>query len=71
MSEIRGLRWDMVDRAAGIIVLPDSKNSRGRVLPLTGDLAEMIKRRESARLISRGDQVIVTDLIFHRDGNGR
>jgi integrase len=68
LSEIRGLRWNMVDRAAGTITLPDSKNGRGRVLPLTGGLADVVKRREAARLITRGDQVIVTDLMFHRDG---
>jgi integrase len=33
-----------------------------------GELAGVIERREMARLITRGDQVIVTDLIFHRDG---
>lgn len=67
-GEIRSLTWAMVDRIAGTITLPDSKNAHGRVLPLTGDLAEVIKRREHARLITRGDQVIVTDLIFHRNG---
>jgi integrase len=58
----------MVDRAAATITLPDSKNGRGRVLPLAGELLEVIKRREVATMVTDGDQLFMTDLIFHRAG---
>ena len=50
-SEVAGLRWEWVDRAAGQIVLPDSKNGRGRLLAIAGDLVELLRRRETARLV--------------------
>src|SRR5664280_2134246 len=34
LGEIRGLRWEHVDRRAREVRLPDSKNGEGRVLPL-------------------------------------
>ena len=67
-SEIIGLRWDMVDTAARTITLPTTKNGRPRCLSLAGDVAEIITRREQARLVERGGDVRVADLIFHRQG---
>jgi len=68
-SEVVGLRWEWVDAAAGQIVLPDSKNGRGRVLAIAGDLVELLKRREQARLVETPDERIkVVDLVFHRKG---
>jgi integrase len=49
------LRWEWVDRAAGTLTLPDSKNGKGRVLTITGDLVELFRRREQARLIETPD----------------
>jgi len=68
-SEVIGLRWEWVDRAAGQIVLADSKNGRGRVLAIAGDLVELVKRRETARLVETPDgRFKVADLVFHRKG---
>ena len=68
-STVIGLRWEGVDQAAGQIVLPDSKNGRGRVLAIAGDLVELIKRRETARLVETPDGGFkVADLVFHRKG---
>ena len=49
-QEVVGLTWAMVDRAVGTI--PTSKNNQGRVLALAGDLADLMKRREQARLVA-------------------
>jgi integrase len=68
-SEVVGLRWSAVDLAAGIITLPDSKNGCGRVLTISGDLVDLMKRREAARLIETTDgDVKVADYVFHKAG---
>jgi integrase len=68
-SEVVGLTWEMVDLPAGVITLPDSKNGRGRVLAIAGDLVEVMARRERARLVETpaGD-VQVADHVFHKAG---
>ena len=48
-GEILSLKWDAVDRQGQQVRLRTSKNGRGRVLPLTGDLMDLIERRWSAR----------------------
>ena len=76
-SEILALRWEWVqaDRAddgtitSGTITLPDSKNGRGRVLALTGDLPALFAGREAARLAETPSrEPKVADLVFHRAG---
>jgi integrase len=68
-SEAIGLHWSTVDLAAGTITLPDSKNGRGRVLAISGDLVELMKRREAARLVETADgDVRVSDYVFHKAG---
>src|SRR5450830_50668 len=49
LGEIRGLRWEYVDRRAREIRLPDSKNGEGRVLPLDESLWVLIERRWARR----------------------
>ena len=66
-SEGIGMKWDMVDLAAGTITLPDSKNGKGRVLAISGDLVELMKRREVARLFETPDgDLRVSDYVFHK-----
>ena len=66
-SEVISLRWSMVDLAAGTITLPDSKNGRGRVLAISGDLVELMKRREAARIVETSDgDVRVSAYVFHK-----
>lgn len=67
-SEVVSLRWEWVDRAAGTVTLPDSKNGKPRTLTLAGEVAEIIKRREAARLVERNGDVRVADLVFHHGG---
>jgi integrase len=68
-SEVTALRWEWVDRKAGTLTLPDSKNGRGRVLALVGNVSEIIKAQESTRLVETPDgSVKVSNFIFHRKG---
>src|SRR5262249_47707487 len=68
-QEVVGLQWNMANLAAGSITLPTSKNTRGRTLAISGDLVEMMKRREQARLVEGPDGgVKVAEHVFHRQG---
>jgi integrase len=68
-GDLKALRWEMVDREAGTIRLPDSKNGKGKALAIVGDLATIMKRREQARLLTTKDgDVRVVEHVFHRDG---
>jgi integrase len=50
-SEIQGLLWSEIDEAGGVIRLsPDrSKTREGRVLPIVGPIADVLKRRAAYR----------------------
>ena len=69
-GEIISLTWADVDRDGGSIRLrPEaSKNGKGRIVVLHGELDALIERRWKARLIERDGKPHVTDLVFHRDG---
>jgi integrase len=69
-GEIISLRWTDVDRDGGAIRLrPEaSKNGKGRIVMLSGELDAIMDRRWKARLIERDGKPYVTDLVFHRDG---
>ena len=67
-SEILGLRWEMVDLKGGTITLPTTKNGRGRVLALDGGVADIVARREAARLTERHSEPIVAEHVFHHAG---
>jgi integrase len=60
-GEVQGLTWSMVDRNAGEIRIPTSKNGRGRKIPMAGDLAALIERRWKARTFG-------CDFVFHENG---
>jgi integrase len=68
-GEILPLRWDAVDRTAGEIRLRTSKNGHGRVIPLEGELVDLIGRRWQAReYIDKSAVTHVSALVFHRKG---
>jgi integrase len=71
-GEILSLRWPDVDRPGRVIRLrpEESKNGRGRMVTIDGDLAALIERRWHARLLSDADGMPrVTDLVFHNAGD--
>jgi len=69
LSEITGLRWENVDRAAQEVRIYDSKNGDGRTIPLDGQLLALIEKRWGDRqfLDWRGEAG-VSAFVFHRQG---
>jgi integrase len=55
VSEMRGLEWRDVDLPGRVVRLrPElSKNKTGRVLPLSGELLQLIERAAERRRLSR------------------
>jgi integrase len=68
-GEIVTLRWEAVDRTAREVRLRTSKNGEGRVLPLEGDLWDLIERRWAARIVKQRDEMTkLSEFVFHREG---
>lgn len=59
-GEVTSLQWDMEDLQGRLITLPTSKNNKGRVLALEGELWEIIERRHAEREL--------VPWVFHRYG---
>ena len=67
--EIVPIRWDAVDRTAREVRLRTSKNGQGRVLPLEGELWNLIERRWAARTIElKSGATKLSEFVFHRAG---
>jgi integrase len=68
-GEIVTLTWDAVDRAAREVRLRTSKNGEGRLLPVDGDLWNLVERRWIARTIQKKDGTTkLSEFVFHRNG---
>jgi integrase len=67
-GEVVSLRWEWVDLAGGTVTLPTTKNGLPRKLTFGGELVDLFKRRESARLVERKNGPVVSDFVFHRRG---
>jgi integrase len=67
-GEIAGLTWNMVEGDELRIPASICKNRRDRVLPLTGEIAEIIERRRAALPREKNGTVQMPEHIFHRDG---
>jgi len=61
VGEARKLRWSYIHGDELHIPAPDTKQRRGRVIPLVADLAEIIERRRAVRRLD-------CPLIFHQGG---
>jgi integrase len=46
----------------------NSKNGEARCVTLNGELEEVIKRRRTQHQVKVGSTVMLTDLVFHREG---
>jgi len=69
LGEIRGLRWEYVDRRAREVRLPDSKNGEGRVLPLDENLWLLIERCWTRREFKRANGATsISEFVFHFKG---
>jgi integrase len=69
-SEIATLEWGDVDRGnARVVLRPEhSKNGEPRVLPLVGDLADILERRWKAREYSAVGGAAIARHVFHENG---
>lgn len=67
-GEVISLRWSDVHGEQITLPAAHSKNQEARTIPLEGELAELIERRRTARCVRRGDTMLLSDYIFHRNG---
>jgi integrase len=69
-GELASLLWSDVDLADRVVRLraEESKNGQTRLLPLEGQLLEIIQRREAARVITVDGQTRLVPYVFHRGG---
>jgi integrase len=67
-SEIASLAWENVDGDVIRLRAEDAKSRKPRVIPLEGELAELIKRRRAARELEIDGVPMICALIFHRAG---
>lgn len=67
-GECASLRWNDLDGDVLTLRGEHSKNGESRSIPLLGELAEILRRRQAARRIEQAGAVRVAEFIFHRDG---
>ena len=67
-GEIASLRWSDVDGDTLKLAAEHSKNGQARVIPLAGEVGEIIKRRKAARRVERDGVIGLSEYVFHRDG---
>jgi integrase len=67
-GEVESLTWEQVDRTAREVRLFDSKNGRGRVLPLDDYLFGLIERMWARREHQTPNGSALSRLVFHRGG---
>ena len=70
-GEVATLEWSAVDKGATRVTLQRerSKNGEPRVLPLVGELSDIIARRREARAyMTRTGQATPSVYVFHRNG---
>lgn len=65
-NEVANLTWAMVDGDEPRIPGDICKNRELRVLPLTGELGSIIKRRKAAQSFKLDGGVQLSNFIFHR-----
>jgi integrase len=67
-GEIASLRWEDLDGGCIRLRAENAKNGTGRLIPLEGELSELIARRKAARQVKVGETVMLSDMIFHHKG---
>lgn len=67
-GEASGLTWGMVHGDELHIPANITKNRRPRVLPLVGQLADIVSRRQAARPVEAHSTTVMAERIFHREG---
>jgi integrase len=67
-GEIASLAWEDVDGDCIRLRAENAKNGEARLIPLEGELQELIERRREARQVKLNGTVMLAALIFHRKG---
>lgn len=67
-GEIASLRWEDFDGDCIRLRAEDAKNGVARLIPLEGDLIQLIDRRQIARQFKANGLVLTSAFIFHRLG---
>lgn len=67
-SEIASLAWEDVDGDVIRLRAENAKNGEARMIPLEGELEELIERRRGAREVKIDGTPMIASLIFHRAG---
>jgi integrase len=68
-GEIAGLTWKMVEGDELRIPKELCKNGKARILPLSGELSEIIDRRRATLSREKNGTVQMPEFIFHRGGS--
>src|SRR5437870_4047838 len=67
-GEVSSLDWTQVEGNIIRLKGEDSKNGEPRLIVCTGELLEILERRRAARKIETPHGVMLSSLVFHRDG---
>jgi integrase len=67
-GEIASLAWEDVDGDCIRLRAENAKNGEARLIPLEGELQELLERRREARQVKLNGTVMLAALIFHREG---
>lgn len=67
-GEIASLRWEDCDGDCIRLRAEDAKNGTARLIPLEGELVEVIERRKKDMQFKARELVMLSVLIFHRTG---
>jgi integrase len=67
-GEIASLRWEDVDGDVISLRAENAKNGEARLIPLEGELLELIERRKAVRQVKVNGLVMMSGFIFHREG---
>jgi integrase len=65
---IQSLCWTDVHADAITLRSENSKNGEARTIPLEGELAELIERRQGARRVEKRGVVTLSEYVFHDGG---
>lgn len=67
-GEIASLRWEDCDGDCIRLRAEDAKNGTARLIPLEGELVELVERRKAAKKFKVDEVEKISALIFHRSG---
>ena len=68
-GEVQSLRWSDIHGDAITLRPENSKNNEARMIPLEGELGELIERRREARKVKKEDgTTLAAEYIFHLKG---